>query len=239
MDNIEKLYLLDKKQLESKEIYESYHRPEFDILDCCYGYNQRLLMENLKEKNRLFVYLQRWIQSKRKEMICKIIDVSFNITSDWIDCTKPDHLYAKLCTIEDLSVHQRVPMSLLDITAAAAVQMFKHASVQSDLLLSIFNSVKKKEIFIRCGPNHERMIYSFANIIKHFIYQKNEFEPFAPAKYFENIAMNPIPFCIHCGLFEKIQKSMCWCPLCNFLRFACVFTKKIEHPYHTKYLSQQ
>lgn len=119
-------------------------------------------------------------------------------------------------------MHQRVPMSLLDITAAASVQMFKHASVQSDLLLSIFNSVKKKEIFIRCGPNHERMIYSFANIIKHFIYQKNEFEPFASAKYFENIAMNPIPSCIHCGLFEKIQKSMCWCALCNFLRFAWI-----------------
>lgn len=168
MESIKKMYLSDKKELESKEIYNNYHRDEFDILDRCYGYNQRLLMENLSEKYRLYMNLQR----QTKPVICANINVSFNTIVDWIDCRKPDHLFATLCAIENLSVHQRVPMSLLNIAAAASVKMFNNDSVESDLLLAIFNVVKEKEISIRCGVDHERMIYNFANIIKNFIYKK-------------------------------------------------------------------
>lgn len=231
MENIKEMYLFDKQETESnkKKIYIDYHRPEFDILDNCYNYNQRLLMEDLPEKNRLYLNLQRQINSIRKNVVCAHIGISFTTIIDWIDCRASDRPFAKLCAIENVSVHRYEPLSLQNIAAAASVKILNN--VKSCDLFAIFNVLKGKNILIRCGPDHERMIYNFDNIIKNFIY-KNKFNSLVPAKYFENVAMDPIPFCIHCGIFKKIQNSMCWCGLCNFLRFACVFTKKIERFCH-------
>lgn len=66
--------------------------------------------------------------------------------------------------------------------------------------------VKDKQIFVRAGPYHERKLYNFCNIVKNFIYKK-DFVPLAPLEYFENVTLNPAPFCIHCGIFKKIEKA--------------------------------
>lgn len=223
------LYLNDKKCWESKRIPLN-HQPEFDILDNqCYGYNQRIWIENLNTKNRLFVQLQRQEKSSRRNVICRNVQVSFSSRNDWV---YPNRLatIAKWSVIEDLSKNTYQPISLQHIAAATSIK--KLNSLESCELLHVFNIVKNKQIFIRAGPNHERKIYNFANIVKHFIYKKIEFEPIAPLEYFEHVIMNPVPFCIHCGIFGKIEKSTCWCNLCNFLRFVGVFTTNIEKSYH-------
>lgn len=135
---------------------------------------------------------------------------------------KLNHVYASWPVIKNLSENKYEPISLQNIAAAASIN--KLTTLESCDLLFVFNIVKYKQILVRAGPNHERKIYNFSNIVKHFIYKK-DFAPLASLEYFEHVIINPAPFCIHCGIFEKIEKSMCWCSLCNFLRFAGVFTR--------------
>lgn len=140
-------------------------------------------------------------------------------------------MYAKWAVIDDLSVKKHEPFKLCNIAAARTINLLKN--IEYHELLRIFNSVKNKLIYIRAGQNNERKLYSFSNIVKNFMYKK-KIDPLVTLEYFDNVIVNPTPFCIHCGLFKKIEESLCCCKLCNFLRFACVFTAKIERPYHTK-----
>lgn len=242
MASLKKLYLIDKKKyLKSKEDpFDHFYQPEFDILDTyCYGINRRIMIEDLVEKNRLFVHLQRQTNSysNKKFVICKHVNISFNTRSTWIYCNSQvdpdmhDHAYEKWAVIKDLSQKTYQPMSLQNIAAAKSIKILNN--FETCQLFSVFNVVKNKEIFVRAGPNHKRTIYNFANIVKHFIYKK-EYEPIVPLEYFEHVKMNPAPFCFNCGLFQKIEMSKCWCNLCEFLRYAGVFTTNIEKPYHTK-----
>lgn len=228
--SIQELYSNDVKFLKSKKIPLN-HRPEFDILDVhCYGYNQRITMEHLNEKDRLFIQLQRLANCKN--VICRSIEVSFATKVDWICCKKRSYTFAQLAVFEDLSKKKTYqPLCLQNIAAAPSIKILN--SLQSHQLLAVFKMVKNKGIFIRAGLNHERKLYSFVNIVKHFMYKK-EIEPLASIEYFVNVVVNPSPFCIQCGLFQKIEKSMCWCKVCTFLRIVGVFTSNIEKPYHTK-----
>lgn len=227
MAHIKELFSNDKIFLESKKIPYK-HQPEFDLLDShCYGFNQRINMENLDQKNNLFRQLQR--QARGQSVFCKNIKVAFNIKCDWISRKTACYMYTKWTKITDLSKNKHQPISLQNIAAAASIK--KLIYFESHILFAVFNMVKNKQIFIRAGPDHERKVYNFANIIKNFMY-KIEYEPIVSLEYFDHVTLNPAPFCIHCGLFKKIEISMCWCNLCNFLRFACVFTINIEKPYH-------
>lgn len=225
MASIKELYSNDKIILKSKEIPLK-HQPEFDILDFhCYGYNERITMEDLKGKNRLFLRLQR--EACGRNVFCKNINVAFNIKCYWI-CKKKLYIYAKWSKITDLSKKSSANISAKYCRCGIDKKL---NYFEGPILLFVFNLVKNKQIIIRAGPDHERKIYNYANIIKNFMY-KNEIEPIVPLEYFEHVKVDATPFCIHCGLFQKIQNSMCWCNLCNFLRFAGVFTRNIEKLYH-------
>lgn len=228
---IRKMYLEDKKY--GQAIVSRFHQAEFDILDrFCYGRNQRILTGCPKEKQRLFTYLQRLVCLRGgNDIVCSHIDMSFNINScGWISTKEKNFLYAKQSVINNLTENIYQPMSLQSFAAAASVKnLNKYNSCE---LLFVFNVMKRKEIIIRAGPEHERKLYNFAGIIKHFLY-RNVFEPIATLQYFQHVTMKPSVFCIHCGMYEKIEKSMCLCSLCNFLRINGVFTSKIEKSYHT------
>lgn len=121
MASINEMYLSDKKYLGTKNIPFN-HQPEFDILDIqCYGYNQRIMMENLQEKNRLFVQLLRQEKSLRKNVTCKNVEVSLSTISDWVYLNKLNHIYAKWSVIEDLSLKTYQPISLQNIAAAKSI----------------------------------------------------------------------------------------------------------------------
>lgn len=205
------------------------HLPEFDILDVqCYGLNQRITMENSQDKNRMFIHLQHL--SRANSVICDRVNLLFNTITDWVYCNRVNHVYG-WTLLRDLSKNIYEPYRLQNIAAAAGIN--KLLTLKYCELMIVFNIVKEENILIRAGPNHERKVYNFANVVKHFIYKK-KFEPLATLEYFHHIQMNPVPFCIHCGIFKKIEKSLCACALCHFLRYAGVFTSKIERPYHTK-----
>lgn len=224
---IKTLFLIDKKKLETKTT-DFYHQLEFDVLDTnCYGLNQRITLQNDREKYVLFLQLQR----QNREVICRNIGLSCSIKSDWVRCNKePQYIYAKWPEIKILSNQIYQPLTLLNIVAAATIKIIN--DFDSSELLFVFNIVKNKVIFIRAGPNHERKLYNFANIVKHFMYKK-EIEPILPIEYFVNVIINPVSFCICCGIFQKIEQSLCFCKLCKFLRYAYGFTSNIEKPYHT------
>lgn len=155
-------------------------------------------------------------------MIWERVELLFNTIADWVYRNKLNHVYASWPVIKDLSKNNYYePISLQNIAAAGSIN--KLSTLESYELLNVFNIVKDKQIFVRAGPYHERKLNNFCNIVKNFIYKK-DFVPLAPLEYFENVTLNPAPFCIHCGIFKKIEKSMCWCLLCNFLRFAGLFT---------------
>lgn len=229
IDCIRKMYWEDKKY--EQPIVSYNHQTKLDVLDrICYGRNQRILMENTMEKQRIFRQLKRLVCSRGNNFVCRKIDISFNINcGGWINTKKRNFLYSMQPVITNLSENIYQPIALQNIAAAGSVKNLN--CYGSRELLFVFNIVKRKEIIIRAGPDHERKLYNFAAIIKHFLYRK-EFEPIATKQYFEDVTMNPSVFCIHCGIFKKIEKSMCWCSLCNFLRNVGVFTTKIEKPYH-------
>lgn len=228
---IKDLYLSNKKTCKRRG-NTIHHKVGLDVLDLVsYGYNQRMVMETLSEKKRYFTHFQRYLNSEEKSILCKYVKISFSIKSGWIDVKKPNHAYAEWSAINDLSNNTYSPFSLHNIAAAKAIKTLH--CLDTCELLNIFNTVKSKVIFVRAGPNHERTLYNFSSIVRQFMFKK-AFEPLAPKIFFEHVVMNPVPFCLDCGFFRKIEKSMCVCGLCNFLRYALVFTLKVEKPYHTQ-----
>lgn len=73
IDCIRKMYWEDKKY--EQPIVSYNHQTELDVLDrICYGRNQRILMENTMEKQRIFRHLKRLVCSRGNNFVCRKID---------------------------------------------------------------------------------------------------------------------------------------------------------------------
>lgn len=247
-DSVHELYKYDKRKL-SWLAYSTLHCMKDDRLDDedCYYQNVKANSHTTDERISLFKPLHRRLQWNRyTDMICCITQVSLNIpliksSSDlppqrsfgWI--SSGDVLYPR-CVIKDLAKAIHQPFSLQHIAAAQSISKLKnYANYAPEILLHVYNVTKTNQtLYVRAGEDTKRKVYMYANVVKNFIY-KEMFKPLVAQQYFDNLELRPKPCCMKCGLIRKIEISECFCMLCNFLRYAMVYTPKFEKSFHTNH----
>lgn len=169
--------------------------------------------------------------AEEKEIICTTTQLSFTSTIPNQRIEKAESIFHR-SIIKVLSKATFDPFSLQHITAAQSVRMLKY--YKPKILIGIYNATKKQDLYIRVGALMARKNYRFANIVKHHIY-KQAFEPLVGLQYFKNLELSPKPFCVKCGLTQKMDEFHCWCLVCDLTRGAIVFTPIAEKPFHTTY----
>lgn len=185
-----------------------------------------------REKTGLFnTVLRKCQQSNSKIITCeKNVYLSLSMPSSFGWIWKGRSLFPT-AIVKDLAQANHQPMSLQHIAATSSVQILKKCT--PTMLFVVYSVVKDKHFCIRAGKEEIRKSYDYTSIVKNYLF-KQCYDPLVSSEYFENIEKNPVPFCIKCGLFSKIEKTAaCSCSMCVFLRFALAFTPSVEKPYHT------
>lgn len=138
-------------------------------------------------------------------------------------------------SIVDPAVRGHQPFSLKLIAAASSVRVLGRQSKST--LMRVNTLVHNSSMYVRVGPPSARRHYKFANIVKHYIYEKLELSPpLVKETYFENVAIRAVPFCVKCGI---IANAMCPtqnrmnCGVCLLLQYFILFSAHIEHTAHT------
>lgn len=170
-------------------------------------------------------------RARTSEVNCNKTQLSFVILKQYGFIRKPESIFRYL-EIKDMQKAIFNPFSLQHIAAARSIPMLKHYG--SSVLIGIYNATKNQDLYIRAGEMMERTHFKFANIVKHHIY-KQTYGPLATLQFFENLELNPTPFCIACGLILKTYGHHCSCRACRLLREALQFTSFVERPFHTTY----
>lgn len=168
----------------------------------------------------------RWIVGREILNRCESDSISVGIppTYGWIT-RKETRLYAR-AVVKCLSEEKYQPFSLKHLAAAASIE--KLHSVPLEGLIGIYNTFKNQIIQIRSGVEYGRKIYNFNAVVKNYIYKILNCQLVADM-YFEKVSIQPKAFCIKCGLFQRIDSSVCDCHFSYFLHHVIMSTAAIEN----------
>lgn len=233
---------VDNMYLSDKETLESYQKTVADEWSCrrdCddpleHFYSINLQPNTLTDRENVDIFNDILFQIQEtgcSGIICGAVELSFTSTKCDQHITKVESIFPQ-SVVKDLAKATFNPLSLKHIAAAQAISALKHC--KPNILIGVYNATKNQDLYIRVGDVNTRKNYKFANIVKQHIY-KQTYEPLVTLQYFKNLELNPAPFCVHCGIIQKIDDVFCCCMLCDLFRGILLFTPIVEKPFHTTY----
>lgn len=226
----------DFKKIVAREDFYKTPNPLNDLTDDHFELNQlksfRMTIGQLVRRDVNYNSVLNFLNKKKIEhIICEKQNTGLSVHEGPV---KSDN-YFLMSSIKTLEKSK--PFALIHLSAVEVMKQFHELTLKS--LIQIYIILRHRNFAVRVGKEIERNIFHIYSIIKQYIH-KDLSQAFLHDAYFDNIKLNPSPFCLWCNtkFNEKIYAKTthgfldmrydCACRLCKFLRLGVSKTTVVE-----------